>query len=570
MTPVLRFIAGSPSNESTDIPFGKRGSDDAPRRAGAVARGGAATMKKAARTEGWRFLLLNAAAGAANVVMLSNVPGYTVLAPYAAGSLQGVTPSYGTWATTDHMIGIALGLPLSRWLSSRFGDYRVLIGALVFYAAASFLCAASETIWFFAPMRFLLGLAGGVALPLAQSVTLAQYPEDRRTLGVGFWGVMSMAPFTIGVFMGGFWAEYFTWRWLFLSNIVVALATAGVVLGLFYGRGYQRRITRFDTVGFVLLGTIFIGVQTILNMGNDFDWFGSPLLMWLLLAVLLALPMFIFWEFGELRPALDLRLFLHRNFAIATICSLLGFLVIQGLLSVFVVQLQTLLGFTSSRAGMVYLTMIFLAMAAAAVVHEICRNVDARLIVFLNFIGLAVTFVWLGHYDKSAYFDDIKTPMFFFGFSLAMFFAPLATLAMTGLAGERLIRAAEELAMLRTVFGAFGITLLGVVLFRRAPFHQLGLADHFGGRRFASLDLLTPFLDRLQAMGMSPGAARSQAAQLIRQQATILALNDAFLLGAGVFICLAGVIWLARPSYAPARRKERLEQLSAEELMEQP
>ena len=570
MTPVLRFIAGSPSNESTDISFGKRGGDDAPRRAGSIARGGAAIMKKAARIEGWRFLLLNVAAGAANVVMLSNVPGYTVLAPYAAGSLQGVTPSYGTWATTDHMIGIALGLPLSRWLSSRFGDYRVLIGALMLYAAASFLCAASETMWFFAPMRFLLGLAGGVALPLAQSVTLAQYPEDRRTLGVGFWGVMSMAPFTIGVFMGGFWAEYFSWRWLFLSNIVVALATAGVVLALFYGRGFQRRVTRFDTVGFVLLGTILIGVQTILNMGNDSDWFGSPLLSWLLLVVLLALPTFIIWEFGELRPALDLRLFLHRNFAIATICSLIGFLVIQGLLSVFVVQLQMLLGYTSSRAGMVYLTMIFLAMAAAAVVHELCRNVDARLIVFLNFVGLAVTFIWLGHYDKNAYFDDIKTPMFFFGFSLAMFFAPLATLAMTGLSGERLIRAAEELAMLRTVFGAFGITLLGVVFFRRAPFHQLGLADHFGGRRFASLDLLTPFLERLQAMGMSAGAARSQAAQLIRQQAAILALNDAFLLGAGAFICLAGVIWLARPSYAPARRKERLEQLSAEELMEQP
>ncbi len=64
----------------------------------------------------WRFLLLNVATGAANVIMLSNVPGYTVLAPYAAGSLEGVTPSYGTWATTDHMVGIALGLPLSRWL----------------------------------------------------------------------------------------------------------------------------------------------------------------------------------------------------------------------------------------------------------------------------------------------------------------------------------------------------------------------------------------------------------------------------------------------------------------------
>ncbi|WP_245257227.1 hypothetical protein [Methylocystis rosea] len=120
-------------------------------------------MKRPARIRGWRFLLLNGATGAANVVMLANVPGYTVLAPYAAGSLQGVTPSYRTWATTDHMIGIALGLPLSRWFSGRFGDYRVLISALVAYAVFSLMCAASETIWFFAPMRFLLGLIGGVA-----------------------------------------------------------------------------------------------------------------------------------------------------------------------------------------------------------------------------------------------------------------------------------------------------------------------------------------------------------------------------------------------------------------------
>jgi DHA2 family multidrug resistance protein len=204
--------------------------------------------------KGWRFLLLNVAAGAANVVMLSNVPGYTVLAPYAAGSLEGVTPSYGTWATTDHMVGIALSLPLSRWLSGRLGAYRVLIGALVTYAAVSLMCAASETIWFFAPMRFLLGLIGGIALPLAQSVTLAQYPDDQRTLGVGFW------------------AEYFNWRWLFYSNVLVALPVAGVVAALFYGSGFERRVTRFDTIGFILLATVLLGVQTILNMGNDFDW----------------------------------------------------------------------------------------------------------------------------------------------------------------------------------------------------------------------------------------------------------------------------------------------------------
>ena len=49
---------------------------------------------------GWRFILLNGATGLANVIVLSNIPGYTILAPYAAGNFQGVTPSFGTWATT--------------------------------------------------------------------------------------------------------------------------------------------------------------------------------------------------------------------------------------------------------------------------------------------------------------------------------------------------------------------------------------------------------------------------------------------------------------------------------------
>lgn len=521
-----------------------------------------------ARIDGWRFLLLNIVMGVTNVVMLSNVPGYTVLAPYAASNLGGVTPSYGTWATTIHMIGIALGLPFARFFAGRFGDWRVFIAACVLYAAAAILCAGSETIWFFVPARFLLGLAGGVALPLAQGLTLAQYPNDQRTFGVGYWGVMSMAPFTIGVFVGGFWAEYFDWRWLFYSDVVVALLAAGVALALFYGRETPRRITRFDGVGFLLLAVILLGVQTIFNMGNDFDWLANSFLLGVAVTVAVALPVFVIWELGERRPVLDLRLFLYRNYAVATFCSLFGFLIIQGLLSVFVVQLQVLLGFTSSKAGLVYLSMIFLAMTGAAVIHELTKEIDVRLICFLNFLGLAVTFVWIGAYDKAAYFDDIKTPVFFWGFSMAFFFAPLATLAMTGLTGERLIRGAEELAMLRTVFGSFGITLQGVTVFRRTPFHQLDLADHFGGRRFASLDLLQGFYDKLQGMGLSAGAARSVAGQTIRQQAQLLALNDAFLLGASVFVVLAGVVWLARPSYT--RPKPTLADLAAEELMEQP
>jgi MFS transporter, DHA2 family, multidrug resistance protein len=133
--------------------------------------------------------------------------------------------------------------------------------------------------------------------------------------------------------------------------------------------------------------------------------------------------------------------------------------------------------------------------------------------------------------------------MVFFDLSLAAFFTPLAALAIHGLPAARLIRAAEELTLLRTVAGAFGIALQGVVVFRRTPFHQL---DLFGVRRFASLDLLSQFSDRLQASGFSANMARSQMGLLIREQATLLGLNDAFLLGAFAFVALAAFVWLAQ------------------------
>ncbi len=524
------------------------------------------------RLTGWRFLLLNAALAVGNIVALSNVPGYTILVPYAAGSLQGVTPSFGTWGTTDHMAGIVLGLPIARALAARFGERRVYVAAFLAYAAASFLCAISETIWFFVPMRFALGLIGGVIIPLGQGLSLAEFPQHRRSYGAALWGVISMAPFTLGVFMGGFWAEYFNWRMLFYSNIFIGLPIAGIVGALLYGRDIPRRFAGFDLVGFILLGLILLSLQTILNQGNDFDWFGSPVLITLLLIVVVALPAFIFWELGERRPVLDLWLFARRDYAVAMLCSIMGFLVIQGTLSVFVGQLQTLLGYTSSLAGVVYLTMALLAVPFVAVAHEIVRDVDLRLVCCINFIGFAVTLTWLGLYDKTASFDQIAAPMIFFGFFLATFFAPTAALGVRGLTGPRLIRAAEELTMLRTAAGAFGITSQAVVQYRRAPFHQLGLADQLGGRRFPSLDVLQALMDKFQSLGMSEAIARAQVAKTMRQQALLMGLDDAFFFGALIFVGLSALIWLAKAPPRPAEPEPAPDRaaLDARDMSEQP
>ena len=230
------------------------------------------------RLHGWRFVLFNAVLGLAHIVVLFNAGSYIALLPHVSGDLGGVLPSFLTWAQTDFMVGLALGFPLARYLSGRIGDYRLLIGAFMVYSVASYLCGDSQTLAQFVPARIVQGIAGGITLPIAQSMLLNEYPKRLKAVALTVWGLFSITPFTIGMPVGGYIAYMLGWRFLFYLDFVLTLVIVGTLGALLYGRGFRRRYTRFDLVGFLLLAVLLLGLQTLLNMGNDFDWLDSPFL----------------------------------------------------------------------------------------------------------------------------------------------------------------------------------------------------------------------------------------------------------------------------------------------------
>ena len=523
------------------------------------------------RCLGWHFIFLNLVLGLAHIVVLFNAGSYVALEPHAAGGLGGVFVSFGRWAQTNFMIALALGFPLARWLSDRYGEPRVFSAAFLAYAVASVFCATAGGIEAFVSARVLLGLAGGVTLPLSQSLLIKEYPDHLKSLGLAIWGLFTLMPFTFGLVTGGWLADHWGWRTLFYLNIFLAVLIAALAAALFHGRRHEVRHEPFDLVGFALLVVIFGGLQTMLNGGNDFDWFDDPLLCGMLVIVIVAVPVWIVWELGERRPAMDLRLFAHRNFSIGLLCLGLGFLSIQGLLSLFVVQLQLLMGYSSELAGLVFLPMLLLGMPMIAVMHEIAKRLDVRWLACLNSLGFAATFYWIGLFDDPHSYDQIFWPMVLEGVFLGSFFTPLTVLTLHGLSGEQMLRAAETANILRIASGAMGITWQGIVIFRRLPFHQLQLSDHFGGRISASYDALNQFMAKLEALGFDPAMIERKVQLTIKQAAGILALNDTFLLSSYLCLGIAALVWFAHSSRVPVlKQAEAVRELQAEELMEQP
>jgi DHA2 family multidrug resistance protein len=516
---------------------------------------------------GWRFALFNISLGVGHVVVLFNAGAYIATLPHVAGDF-GVAPSFGTWTQTDFMIGLALAFPLASWLSGRFGDAQVLIAAFAGFALASLGCGLADTFPQFLAYRIVLGLCGGITLPVGQRLVLSEFSDDKKSLGLAIWSLFTLSPFTLGTPVGGWLADQYGWRWLFYLNVPTALAIAAITAMLLQNRRFEPNPQRFDTAGFLLLAVILPGTQTILNLGNDFDWLNSPVLIGLTIVTMVALLYFIPWELGAPHPVVDLRLFAFRNFVIGLVGLSLGFLCFQGLLSLLVVQLQLLFGYSSFLAGLVFLPMAIFAKPVATFMHDLAKRVDARLLASANLLGFAATHFWISGYDRPEAFDQIFWPKLAEGVCLGTFFVPLTVIMLHGLPAPRQARAVEFAGLLRIASGAFGITLAGVMLYRRTAFHQSRFVESL-----TALDPITDWtLDRLVGQGFSEAAALAKLGKIVTQRAAVLALDEAFWASGCIFVFLSLLVWLAHPTHLPVKvtPKEELRETALEELMEEP
>jgi DHA2 family multidrug resistance protein len=443
--------------------------------------------------------------------------------------------------------------------------------AMIAMTLASLLCAVTGDLFWFLSGRALQGFFGGLTIPLSQTLLMREYPESSKSFAVSLWSIAALSPFTLGPAAGGWIADHLGWRWLFYLNGPLPLLAAALVWALLFDRQTSQRKIPFDRVGFLLLAAALVCLQTALNQGQDADWFNSNGLIAVALAGLLILTYFIVWELAERSPLLDLRLFARRNFAVGSIMLSVSFMLMYGLLSVLLVRLQAVAGYTSFLAGSVLLPLVFLAKPVASVMHRIVHRFDARLLVSLNMLLFALYCAWVSRYDffgRGGWFTQPLWSQVLEGFCLGALFVPLTTLFLSGLTPRRQTQAVELGGMLRVLGGSVASPLLGVFWERRAAFHQSRLVESFSLHDGWAGDMIA----RLHDAGLHGQLATAKLAGVAGQHASILGLDDTFRLTAWLFLGLAAVVWLADPvePKPAAKAKEDNRQAALEELMEEP
>jgi len=467
--------------------------------------------------------------------------------PAMAGDL-GVSPDQGTWVITSFGVANAVSLPLTGWLTQRYGQVRLFVASVLLFVIASFLCGLASTLPLLILFRVLQGAVAGPMIPLSQSLLLSSYPKSKAGSALAIWSITTLVAPVVGPVLGGWITDNVSWPWIFYINVPVGLAAAFVTWSVYRHRETATVKRPIDRIGLALL-VVWVGaLQIMLDKGKDLDWFGSPQIVALAATAVVGFALFLVWELTDEHPVVDLRLFARRNFWTSSLAMSLGYGTFFGNVVLLPLWLQQYMGYTATWAGLVLAPVGLLAILLSPIVGRTLHRVDPRLFATSAFAVFAVVLFMRSHFNTEADMRTLMIPTIIQGAALATFFIPLVTLSLSGLSPDRIPAASGLFNFARITAGSFGTSIATTWWDRRATLHHAQLAD-----RLTQFDPSTgQALSNFQSGGLTPDQGYAALDRMIDQQAFMLSANDIFYASAIIFLVLIAVIWLAKPARAGA------------------
>src|SRR2546430_2366221 len=244
--------------------------------------------------------------------------------PAIAGDL-GVSPDQGTWVITSFAVANAISLPLTGWLTQRYGQVRLFTASVLLFVLASLLCAVAPSIELLILFRVIQGAVAGPMIPLSQSLLLSSYPKEKAGTALALWAMTTLVAPVVGPLLGGWITDNISWPWIFYINVPVGLGAAAVTWLIYQKRETPTVKLPIDGVGLGLL-ILWVGaLQITLDKGKDLDWFESGRIVALVVVAVVAFSLFLIWELTEEHPVVDLKLFARRNFWTSTLSMSLAY-----------------------------------------------------------------------------------------------------------------------------------------------------------------------------------------------------------------------------------------------------
>ncbi|MGW1214102.1 MFS transporter [Streptomyces sp. NPDC002499] len=402
------------------------------------------------------------------------------------------------------------------------GRRRVHVVGVVVFAAASLLCGLATGPGMLVAARGVQGLGAAAmfatTLPLLGSI----YQGRQRSVALGVWGAVSGAAAAVGPVLGGLLTAGPGWRWIFYVNLPVSVIAVWLTLRV-VPESHGSRERKVDWAGTVTFAAFAAALTYGAVRAGQQGWSETGTLA-VLGAAVVALAGFLAVELRGADPLLDPRLFLKPAFSGVMVGALAFNAAAFSLLAYDSIWLQTLLGMSPVRGGLVFLWLSLASFVVAAAGGRLLHGVPARFTVGGGLLVIGAGQFCMAFLGAGSTASALVPGLVLVGIGTGLVAPGIAGAALAAVPQERAGMAGGAVNTFRQLGYALGIAGYGTVLTSRMQ----DTLPHDAAHALA---------------GGAAGALRGAFSEHVLRTAFASGLNTAAVL-AGVTATVAGVLVL--------------------------
>lgn len=381
--------------------------------------------------------------------------------PRMAASLN-VNPLSLKAAIISYLISLAILIPASGWVASRFGVRRVLTIALLIFLCGSVLCGLSVNLDMLILSRVLQGLGGAMMTPLARMIMLHVFKKNELVRAMNFVIIPGLVGGLSGPVVGGVIVTYFSWRMIFFINIPFCLIAAALV-AYFVPDIKTEKVDSFDWFGFVFLGLGLGGITYAMEgLGQHF------LPMWVSLLICLAslLSLFLCYRYvrGKGNGIINVALFKIQTFRVSFIAGILNRLSITCVFFLLPLMYQINFGWLPVWSGLMMTPIIFGSISAKVVSHHILRLLGVKRLLIIDSLVMGLIIMSFSLVSHAVPVIFIIMLSFVLGASMSLFFTAGNGMAYSELENENKIQGVSIFSTVQRVTTGLGVGVTALVL----------------------------------------------------------------------------------------------------------
>ncbi|MFH9175978.1 MFS transporter [Streptomyces albogriseolus] len=389
-----------------------------------------------------RTVLLTLAAGQFLMALDSSVMNVSI-ATVADDLSTTVTGVQG--AITAYTLVMAMFMIPGGKVGTLIGRKRAFTIGCVIYGCGSLTTALAPNLTvLLIGWSFLEGIGAALIMPAIVALVAGNFATERRPAAYGLVAAAGAVAIAVGPLVGGVATTYFSWRWVFAGEVLVVLGILALARRVADAPVGER--ARIDLVGAALsalgLGLFVYGVLRSDEWGwfqpkpDAPSWLGVSLVVWLMLAGILLIRLFLHWEARTVerrREALvDPALLENRQLTGGLTMFFFQYLVQMGVFFVVPLYLSVAVGLSALRTGARLLPLSVTLLAAAVLIPRFLSNVSPRRVVRLGVLALFVgAVVLMAALDVGAGAEIVTLPLLLIGLGMGALASQLGSVTVS-------------------------------------------------------------------------------------------------------------------------------------------